>query len=148
MAKIGIFVGTVYGNALLVAEEAKMILEESGHKAVVFETPEIGEWKNYIPHYVLVVTSSTGQGDLPHNIVPLFQALKDGPHQPELRYGLIALGNSDFEHYCAGGKQFDDLLQEQGARRIGEMLLVDASETAEPETLSNPWVTHWSTLLK
>lgn len=30
MAKIGIFVGTVYGNALLVAEEAEPILQQQG----------------------------------------------------------------------------------------------------------------------
>lgn len=31
MAKIGIFVGTVYGNALLVAEEAEPALQQQGH---------------------------------------------------------------------------------------------------------------------
>ena len=35
MAKIGIFVGTVYGNALLVAEEAQPILQAQDRKSVV-----------------------------------------------------------------------------------------------------------------
>lgn len=149
MAKIGIFVGTTYGNALLVAEEAKTILEGAGHQAVVFEDARLADWQRYLQHYVLVVTSSAGQGDLPDNIVPLFQGLKDQlGYQPELRYGIIALGNSDYDHYCGGGKQFDALLQEQGAQRIGEWLEVDLSTTTEPETVSNPWVTQWSQLLK
>lgn len=38
MAEIGIFVGTMYGNALLVAEEAEAILTAQGHKATVFES--------------------------------------------------------------------------------------------------------------
>ncbi|EHX9387126.1 flavodoxin, partial [Escherichia coli] len=47
-----------------------------------------------------------------------------------------------------GGKQFDALLQEQSAQRVGEMLLIDAGEHPEPESESNPWVENWATLLK
>ena len=135
MAEIGIFVGTMYGNSLLVAEEAEAILTAQGHKATVFEEP-------YQDKYVLVVTSTTGQGDLPDSIVPLFQGIKDSlGFQPNLRYGVIALGDSSYVNFCNGGKQFDALLQEQSAQRVGEILLIDASENPEPETESNPWVT-------
>lgn len=74
--------------------------------------------------------------------------IKDTPgFQPNLRYGVIALGDSSYVNFCNGGKQFDALLQEQSAQRVGEMLLIDASENPEPETESNPWVEHWGTLL-
>lgn len=76
-----------------------------------------------------MVTSTTGQGDLPDSIVPLFQGIKDTlGFQPNLRYGVIALGDSSYVNFCNGGKQFDALLQEQSAQRVGEMLLIDASE--------------------
>lgn len=146
MADVGIFVGTMYGNALLVAEEAQSILSEKGHKAQVFEDPEVRDWESYQGKYILVVTSTTGQGDLPDSIVPLFQGIQD-MYQPHLRYGIIALGDSTYANFCGGGKRFDALLQEQGAQRIGEMLMIDASEDPEPETVSNPWVQHWITLL-
>lgn len=129
MAEIGIFVGTMYGNSLLVAEEAEAILTAQGHKATVFEDPELSDWLPYQDKYVLVVTSTTGQGDLPDSIVPLFQGIKDSlGFQPNLRYGVIALGDSSYVNFCNGGKQFDALLQEQSAQRVGEMLLIDASE--------------------
>lgn len=148
MAEVGIFVGTVYGNALLVAEEAQTILGEQGHQAVIFEDPTLADWQRYQQHIVLVVTSTTGQGDLPDSIVPLFQALKDDVgYQPTLRYGLIALGDSTYPQFCGGGKLFDALLQEQGAQRIGEVLTIDASEHPEPETQSSPWVEQWAALL-
>ena len=41
MAEVGIFVGTMYGNSLLVAEEAQAILSGLGHRAKVFEDPEV-----------------------------------------------------------------------------------------------------------
>lgn len=146
MAEVGIFVGTMYGNALLVAEEAQTILTAQGHKAQIFEDPEVSDWESYQGKYALVVTSTTGQGDLPDSIVPLYQSILD-MYQPHLRYGIIALGDSTYSHFCGGGKRFDALLQEQGAQRIGEMLMIDASEDPEPETVSNPWVEHWATLL-
>lgn len=42
------FVGTMYGNALLVAEEAQTILNEQGHSATVFEDPEPADWNLHI----------------------------------------------------------------------------------------------------
>lgn len=98
----------------------------------MFEDPEIQDWEPYSGKYVLVVTSTTGQGDLPDSIVPLYEGMKD-MYQPHLRYGIIALGDSTYANFCGGGKTFDALLQEQGARRIGDMLMIDASEDPEPE---------------
>ncbi|WP_432699889.1 flavodoxin [Kluyvera cryocrescens] len=147
MAEVGIFVGTMYGNSLLVAEEAETILTGLGHQAKVFEDPMVADWESYIGKYVLVVTSTTGQGDLPDSIVPLFNDLQD-MYQPHLRYGIIALGDSTYANFCGGGKRFDALLQEQSAQRVGEMLMIDASEDPEPESVSNPWVEQWATLLQ
>ena len=147
MAEVGIFVGTIYGNSLLVAEEAETILTGLGHQAKVFEDPMVADWESYTGKYVLVVTSTTGQGDLPDSIVPLFNDLQD-MYQPHLRYGIIALGDSTYANFCGGGKRFDALLQEQSAQRVGEMLMIDASEDPEPESVSNPWVEQWATLLQ
>ncbi len=147
MAEVGIFVGTMYGNSLLVAEEAETILSGLGHQAKVFEDPMVSDWESYTGKYVLVVTSTTGQGDLPDSIVPLFNDLQD-MYQPHLRYGIIALGDSTYANFCGGGKRFDALLQEQGAQRSGDMLMIDASDVPEPESSSNPWVEQWATLLK
>ena len=149
MAEVGIFVGTMYGNSLLVAEEAEAILAGMGHKATVYEDPDLADWEKYKNQYVLVVTSTTGQGDLPDSIVPLFQDIKlKLGYQPDVRYGIIALGDSSYSHFCGGGKQFDALLQEQSAQRVGDMLMIDASEHPEPESESNPWVENWGSLLK
>jgi flavodoxin len=149
MAQVGIFVGTVYGNSLLVAEEAETILSEQGHEVKLFEEGTLEAWQFYRQHYALVITSTTGQGDLPDSIAPLFHAIRDQVgYQPELRYGLIALGDSSYDNFCDAGRAFDALLQEQGATRVGEVLEIDAMEQPEPEVVSCPWVEKWGTLLK
>lgn len=146
MAKIGIFVGTVYGNALLVAEEAQPELEALGHEVKVFEDGTLEDWQKYSQDVVLVITSTTGQGDLPDNIRALFASLQD-QYQPTLRYGVIALGDSSYDNFCGGGKHFDALLQEQGAQRVGSLFEVDAIENPEPEEVTTPWVKQWAAQL-
>lgn len=144
MAQIGIFVGTVYGNALLVAEEAEPILQEQGHQVKIFEDPSFSDWQQYSDKVALIVTSTTGQGNFPDSIAGLYEDVKDKlGHQPQLRYGVIALGDSSYDHFCGAGKTFDAQLQEQGATRVGEVLLVDAMEAPEPESVTSPWVESW-----
>lgn len=148
MAEVGIFIGTIYGNALFVGEKAQEILTNAGFKVTLFEEPTLTQWQYYRQHYALVITSTTGQGDLPESIAPLYAAIKDSVgYQPELRYGLIALGDSSYDHFCGAGIQFDALLQEQSATRIGDVLTIDASEYPEPEVFAEPWIEHWATLL-
>lgn len=145
MAQIGIFVGTVYGNALLVAEEAEPLLAEQGHQVKIFEDPTLEDWQRYSDQVALVITSTTGQGDLPDSIAPLFHSIRETlGHQPTLRYGMIALGDSSYDDFCGGGKKFDALLQEHAAQRVAEVLMVDASENPEPEEVTSPWVEQWA----
>jgi sulfite reductase alpha subunit-like flavoprotein len=60
---------------------------------------------------------------------------------------MIALGDSSYDFFCGGGHKMDNLLQEQGAKRIGEMLEIDAIEQPEPEIVAMPWVEKWATQL-
>ncbi|HID5223312.1 TPA: flavodoxin [Proteus mirabilis] len=146
MAKIGIFVGTVYGNALAVAEEAQRILLEHKHQANIYEEGTLADWQKYST--VLVISSTTGQGDLPDTIAPLFYELRDNVgYQPNLHYGLIALGDSSYDNFCGAGMQFEALLQEHRAKRIGEILKIDSMDIAEPEVFAINWLENWATLL-
>ncbi|WP_284693855.1 flavodoxin [Proteus mirabilis] len=143
---IGIFVGTVYGNALAVAEEAQRILLEHKYQANIYEEGTLADWQKYST--VLVISSTTGQGDLPDIIAPLFYELRDNVgYQPNLHYGLIALGDSSYDNFCGAGMQFEALLQEHQAKRIGEILKIDSMDIAEPEVFAINWLENWATLL-
>ncbi|MGL9769796.1 MAG: flavodoxin [Sodalis sp. (in: enterobacteria)] len=148
MAQIGIFVGTVYGNALLTAEEVELILMNQGHQVMLFEDGNLKQWQAYVKEVILIITSTTGQGGLPNNIIALFQQIKDKlKNQSALRYGVIALGDSSYDIFCGAGYAFDALLQEQGAKRIGSLLEIDALKHPEIKTLACHWATEWGALL-
>lgn len=148
MAQVGIFVGTVYGHSLLVAEESEKILKGQDHEVQLFEDGALNDWILYRRHYVLVITSTTGKGDIPDSIAPLFYGIREKKsYQRDLRYGLIALGDRKYDNFCAAGREFDALLKVQGAIQIGETLEIDASYYPEPLVISCPWINKWGQLL-
>ncbi len=147
MATIGIFVGTVYGNAQFIAEEIQPVLEKAGHQAVIYDEPTWQQWCQATLDIHLIITSTTGQGDFPDNIVNLYQDMQQqSGYQPSIRYSVIALGDSSYPDFCQAGKNFDQLLQSHQAMRLGDILSIDATETAEPEQVVIAWLPSWLNL--
>lgn len=148
MNHIGIFVGTVYGNALLIAEKIKPLIAFDGHQVKLFEYGTFDDWSKYKNEVVLVITSTTGNGNTPANIEPLLQQIKDRiVEQISLRYGIIALGDSRYDNFCSAGRSIDLLLQNHGATRIGNILEIDAAIHLEPWLLVYPWIKDWINLI-
>ena len=149
MAKILIIAGSVYGGAQFVAEEAKELLEGKGHQVSMTESPTVADVKSDDNDTFLLISSTTGQGDLPDNLVSFASQLNDQfPLIPHKRYGVIALGDSSYgDTFCGGGKQLDALFTELQAVKLGERLEVDAGETLQPEDEALPWVEEWAKLL-
>ncbi|MBY5990651.1 flavodoxin [Ferrimonas balearica] len=145
MAAFYLVVGSVYGAAEHVSEEVMAALTAQGHQASLLEGDDPELISGLGEGSLLVITSTTGSGDLPDNLAPLFFALKDRfPLLPNLRYGVIALGDSSYgETFCGAGRQFDELLTELGAKRVGERLQIDACETFEPEAEALKWLPQW-----
>lgn len=142
MSAIAIIVGSVYGSAMSVAERLEEALIGAGHTVELHEEAALADLNP--EHFWLLVTSTTGDGELPGDILPLFLELQQnsGP-LPQLRYALAALGDSSYEHYCGGGKQLNALLQELQARPVIDMLTVDASETLDPEEPALMWLSRF-----
>lgn len=145
MPSLKIFVGTVYGGALDVAEQVKPLFENAGYAVSIFEQPTLDDLLETPVDIALFTVSTTGSGDFPGNMVPFTQAIADQhPMLSELRYGLIALGDSSYgETFCGAGRALDTLLEECGAQRLGERLEIDAMETFMADDEAVPWVEAW-----
>jgi MioC protein len=144
-ARITILVGTMTGTAQLCAQEMELALDDGetqveallmdGLDAAVFERDGL----------FLVCTSTYGQGDVPDNARALYEDLqKKRPDLSRVRYGVFGLGDRTYaETFNYGGKRFDDILAELGARRIGERYRHDASSGVLPEEKAVEWCREW-----
>lgn len=144
MPQLKILVGTMYGGALDVAEQVKPLFEQAGFGVEIVEQPTLDDLTSG-EDISLFVISTTGSGDFPGNFVPFVRSLSDkSPALTGLRYGLIALGDSSYgDTFCGAGKKLDSLLEDHGARRLGERLEVDAMETFMADDAAVPWVQEW-----
>jgi len=140
MATLKIFAGTVYGNAQHVAEQVEENLAEQGVDSELESDPSVSDFTD--ADAILLITSTTGQGDVPPNLEFVFSDLKDEfPLLNDKPFAVAALGDSSYgESFCGAGRQFNELLLELQGKAVADMLEVDALETLEPETMVIEWV--------
>lgn len=146
---IAILVGTITGTAEIVAEDVAPVLEGAGFEVEILDMDGLGPDVMFMSDLVLICTSTYGQGDVPDNAMDLHEALSEQrPNLSNLRYGVIGLGDSTYaDTYNQGGARFDELLQELGAKRVGEVMRHNASSDELPEEAGVAWAKEWVELL-
>ncbi|MGA6537592.1 sulfite reductase subunit alpha [Stenotrophomonas sp. NPDC101269] len=88
----------------------------------------------------LFVVSTTGEGDAPDHALPFLRnVMPQALALPGLHYGVLALGDRSYGHFCAFGHQLDAWLRQHGAHPLFDTVEVD---NADPAALR-----HWQQLL-
>ena len=143
--RVTILVGTMTGTAQLCAQEMELALDdgETRVEALLMDGLDAGVFAR--EGLFLVCTSTYGQGDVPDNARALYEDLqKKRPDLSRVRYGVFGLGDRTYaETFNYGGKRFDDILAELGAKRIGERYRHDASSGVLPEERAVEWCREW-----
>jgi len=148
--KITILIGTMTGTAQLCAQEMELALDdgETRIEALLMDSLDSAVFAR--EGVFLICTSTYGQGDVPDNARALYDDLQHKrPDLSHVRYGVFGLGDRTYaETFNFGGKRFDDILTELGARRVGERYKHDASSGVLPEEVAVEWCQEWASKLQ
>ncbi|MCT4700590.1 FMN-binding protein MioC [Enterobacteriaceae bacterium H20N1] len=147
MADITLISGSTLGSAEYVAEHLAEKLDEAGfstetlHGPLLEDLPTSGVW--------LIVSSTHGAGDLPDNLQPLYDAIKEEhPDLSNVRYGAVGIGSREYDTFCGAIEKIDALLCDCGAKRVGALLKVNILDHDIPEDPAEVWVGSWKDLLQ
>lgn len=148
--KITILIGTMTGTAQLCAQEMELALgdEETQVEALLMDNLDGSVFQR--DGVFLICTSTYGQGDVPDNARALYEELQNKrPDLSRVRYGVFGLGDRTYaETFNFGGKRFDEILTELGAKRVGERYKHDASSGVLPEEMAVEWCREWASKLQ
>ncbi|XP_069075814.1 methionine synthase reductase [Pleurodeles waltl] len=135
--------GTQHGQSKAIAEEIAQQAEQHRLVADVHSLKDIEEFDlQNEKDPVVIIVSTTGTGDPPD---PAGRFVKEihcrslpASHFAHVRYGLLALGDSEYTFFCNGGKIIDKRLQELGAQHFCDTGYAD--DCVGLELVVDPWI--------
>ncbi|SNY93244.1 sulfite reductase (NADPH) flavoprotein alpha-component [Cohaesibacter sp. ES.047] len=112
--------GTQTGNSEGVAEDLAAVMKANGVNAKVSSLDDIEAEDLTKMDYVLLVTSTYGEGEMPDNAELFWDALKAStmPRLEHMHFAVLALGDTAYDDFCEAGKQFDLRFEQLGAKRL------------------------------
>lgn len=132
---ITVLSGSQTGNAKSVADKVAAELTEAG---IAVKRVPLKDYKAKTiadEKYLLLVTSTQGEGEPPEEGVVLHKLLngKKAPKLTELQFAVLGLGDSSYPNFCQAGKDFDQRFAELGATRLFERVDADLDYSATAE---------------
>ena len=112
--------GTQTGTAEELAFDIEKQSKEKGVDCQVFELDDITMDRLQNINKLMIVTSTTGDGEVPDNGITFWENLSSSTELKVsgLKYGVLALGDSSHYDFCNAGKIIDEKLKDLGANRI------------------------------
>ncbi len=122
-----ILYGTETGNSTELAKALSEAARQRGLSPEVFDMASYKTRRLKEEQDVLVIVSTYGEGDPPQPSVAFFEFLegKRAPRLEGVRFSVLALGDSTYEHYCEAGKRIDRRFEELGAERLQDRVDCD-----------------------
>jgi len=119
------------GTAEQLAQQTMQSLHQAGKGARLLELSALDETLLQQARHVLFVVSTTGEGDAPDGAARFVtHRMREPMALAQLRYGLLSLGDSDYDDFCGFGRQLQHWLQRSGATSLFDAVEVDNGDAA------------------
>lgn len=114
------------GFAADLANRTAQSLQTAGAPVRLASLKDIDERTLRAAKSALFVVSTTGEGDAPDPAAGFVRNILDSSLVlQDLNYGVLALGDRDYDNYCAFGHRLDQWLRHQGATALFDVVEVD-----------------------
>jgi len=119
------------GNAGQWARQTAESLQAAGEPVRLSELGQLDLETLAGAERVLFVVSTTGEGDAPDSAARFVTQFMRSPQSlATLRYGLLALGDRDYDDFCGFGRALQHWLQQSGATPLFDAVEVDNGDAA------------------
>ena len=138
--RLAVVYGSQTGNGRRIAERLGHAAEAAGIAVRVYAARDYPLKDLAKERLLTVVVSTHGDGDPPDDARGFIEHLlgKRAPQLPQLRYSVLALGDSSYPKFCETGRQVDERLAALGAERLLPRVDCDL----DYERLATPWLEH------
>lgn len=119
---------TYSGSTMAAAQAAQQAFQASGHQAALIPTLE-AKPEDFQAADLIILASPTwdyqGKEGQPHeDFIQAYQTFS-GQTFPENKFAILALGDSNFSHFCGSAAHLEKWVAELQGKLIGESLKID-----------------------
>lgn len=118
--EVTVLFGSQTGNSHGLAKKLVKKLQEQGLQTTLSAMSDFKPNSLKKVQDLLLVVSTHGEGEPPDNAISFYEFLhsKRAPQLDDLRFSVLALGDTSYEFFCQTGKDFDKRLEELGGKRL------------------------------
>jgi sulfite reductase (NADPH) flavoprotein alpha-component len=114
------------GYAEQLATQTQTSLQQGGMQTQLCSISQLTAEALQQAHKILFLVSTTGEGDAPDSAAKFTRnVMSQNFKLAQLHYAVLALGDRNYQAYCAFGHQLDHWLHQQGAQTLFDTVEVD-----------------------
>jgi len=125
--KIAVLYASQSGTAEGLARKLTKELKAAGYIASLASLEGYTSAALATERYAVIIASTYGEGEAPEAVRPFYEqfCLEHFPRYGDLSYSVLALGDSNYEHFCKFGSDLDQKLAALGGVRLCDRIDCD-----------------------